>query len=154
MHFGLGYLYWKQKQYEEAEAEFKSELSVDPDNAQALAHLGDIAFKKDDPDTFRHALLSSKASCNRARTSASRISILGAILTQQGHYEEAIAELKRAVELDPDQPDAHYRLGRVYQATGKQAAAQKEFTRVRELHEKTEEDVARKMSAAPPPLPQ
>ena len=79
---------------------------------------------------------------------------LGAILTEQRQYPAAIAALKRAVELDPEQPDAHYRLGRVYQATGDKTAAQKEFTRVRELHEKAEEDVARKMSAAPPPLPQ
>jgi tetratricopeptide (TPR) repeat protein len=79
---------------------------------------------------------------------------LGAILTEQGQYPAAIAALKRAVELDPEQPDAHYRLGRVYQAAGNQAAAQKEFAKVRELHDKAEEDVARKMSAAPPPLQQ
>ncbi len=79
---------------------------------------------------------------------------LGAILTEQRQYPAAISALKRAVELDPEQPDAHYRLGRVYQATGNKADAQKEFTRVRELHEKAEEDVARKMSKAPPPLPQ
>jgi hypothetical protein len=53
-----------------------------------------------------------------------------------------------------EQPDAHYRLGRVYQATGNQAAAQREFAKVGELHEKAEEDVARKMSAVPPPLEQ
>ena len=51
----------------------------------------------------------------------------GAILTEQRHYPAAITALERAVELDPEQPDAHYRLGRVYQATGNQAAAQKEF---------------------------
>jgi tetratricopeptide (TPR) repeat protein len=79
---------------------------------------------------------------------------LGAILTKQRQYPAAVAALKRAVELDPEQPDAHYRLGRVYQATGNRAAAQKEFAKVRELQEKTEEDVARKMSAAPPPLEQ
>jgi tetratricopeptide (TPR) repeat protein len=79
---------------------------------------------------------------------------LGAILTERRQYPAAITALKRAVELDPEQPDAHYRLGRVYQATGNQAAARKEFSKVRELHEKAEEDVARKMSAAPPPLEQ
>jgi tetratricopeptide (TPR) repeat protein len=151
MHFGLGYLHWKLKQYDEAEAEFKGELSVAPDNAQALAYLGDIAFKKDDPETsvkFLRKALQSRKDIRIAHLD------LGAILTQQGRFEEAIAELRRAVELDPEQPDAHYRLGRVYQASGKQAASQKEFAKVRELHEKAEEDVARKMSAAPPPLQQ
>jgi len=58
------------------------------------------------------------------------------------------------VELDPAQPDAHYRLGRVYQAIGNAAESQKEFAKVRELHEKADEPLASKMSAAPPPLPQ
>jgi len=58
------------------------------------------------------------------------------------------------VELDPAQPDAHYRLGRVYQAMGDAAQSQKEFAKVRELHRKADEPLASKMSSAPPPLPQ
>jgi hypothetical protein len=37
---------------------------------------------------------------------------------------------------------------------GNSADAQKEFAKVRELHEKADEPLATKMSAAPPPLPQ
>ena len=151
VHFGLGYLHWKLKQYDEAEIDFKAELSVDPGNAQALAYLGDVAMKKNDPETALTFL-------NKAIASRKDIRIayldLGAILSQQGHHPEAIVALQRAVELDPEQPDAHFRLGRVYQASGDEAAAQKEFAKVRELHNKSEEDVARKMSAAPPPLKQ
>lgn len=44
--------------------------------------------------------------------------------------------LQRAVELDPAQPDAHFRLVRLYQAMGNTPPAQKEFAKVRELHEK------------------
>jgi Tfp pilus assembly protein PilF len=62
--------------------------------------------------------------------------------------------LQRAVELDPAQPDAHFRLGRLYQTMGNTLAAQKEFAGVRELHEKEDEAVAAKTSTAPPPLPQ
>jgi predicted Zn-dependent protease len=139
------------KQYDEAEMEFRAELSVDPDNAQALAYLGDIIFKKNDPDGAVPLL--KKALEGHKDIRIAHLD-LGAILTQRGQYPAAIVALKRAVELAPEQPDAHYRLGRVYQATGNQAAAQREFAKVRELHNKSEEDVARKMSAAPPPLPQ
>jgi len=149
VHFGLGYLYWKLKQYDSAESEFRTELSVDAANAQALAYLGDIAMKKNDPDSAVPLLQKAVQARNDIRIAHLD---LGAILAQQGHNQEAIASLKRAVELDPEQPDAHFRLGRVYQAMGNQAAAQKEFAKVRELHNKSEEDVARKMSAAPPPL--
>ena len=151
MHFGLGYLHWKVKQYDEAEAEFKSELSLDADHPQALAYLGDIAMQRNDMEAALPLLRKALQSHNDIRIAYLD---LGAILTEQRQYPAAISALKRAVELDPEQPDAHYRLGRVYQATGNKAAAQKEFTRVRELHEKAEEDVARKMSTAPPPLPQ
>ena len=41
---------------------------------------------------------------------------MGAILTQQNHTQEAIAALQHAEGLDTSQPDAHLRLGRLYQA--------------------------------------
>ena len=149
VHFGLGYLYWKLKQYDEAGTEFQSELFIDPANAQSLAYLGDISMKKNDPDAAVIFLRKALHSRNDIRIVYLD---LGAILAQQGHYQEAIASLKRAIQLDPEQPDAHFRLGRAYQAAGNQSAAQKEFAKVRELHDKSEEDVARRMSAAPPPL--
>ena len=58
----------------------------------------------------------------------------------------------QAVALEPNQPDAHYQLGRLYQALGKPAEAEKELQKVRELHEKADEGVASKMSASPPAL--
>ncbi|MBV9625406.1 MAG: tetratricopeptide repeat protein, partial [Acidobacteria bacterium] len=58
--------------------------------------------------------------------------------------------LERAVELDPAQPDAHYRLGRVYLALGKTTLAKREFIKTRELHQKADEAVVIKTS--PPPL--
>jgi Tfp pilus assembly protein PilF len=79
---------------------------------------------------------------------------LGAIFLERKQYQNAMTALQRAVELDPVQPDAHFRLGRLYQAMGNTSVAQKEFAKVRELHEIEDEDVAAKMSAAPPPLPQ
>jgi Tfp pilus assembly protein PilF len=79
---------------------------------------------------------------------------LGAIFLERKQYQNAMSALQRAVERDPAQPDAHFRLGRRYQAMGNTPVAQKEFAKVREVHEKEDEDVAAKMSAAPPPLPQ
>jgi tetratricopeptide (TPR) repeat protein len=45
VHFGLGYLYWKQKRYNDAEREFRKELKNNPKNAQATAYLGDVMMK-------------------------------------------------------------------------------------------------------------
>jgi Tfp pilus assembly protein PilF len=70
----------------------------------------------------------------------------------QKRYPEARVALERAIQLDPAQPDTHFRLGRLYQATGNAAAAQREFATVHQLHKKAEDDVLEKMSGAPPPL--
>jgi tetratricopeptide (TPR) repeat protein len=150
LHFGLGYLYWKSHQYDDAKREFESELSVDTSHAQALAYLGDIEMKRNHPE----AALALLGKATKLQNDI-RIAFLdmGTILAQEKRYDEAVAALQRAVELDPAQPDAHYRLARVYQEMGKTAESQKEFAKVRELHEKADEAVASKMSAAPPSLP-
>ena len=77
---------------------------------------------------------------------------LGAVYTQQKQYEQAAAALRRAVELDPAQADAHYRLGRLYQTLGNTAAAQQELAKVRDLHGTADEGLVGKISSAPPSL--
>jgi tetratricopeptide (TPR) repeat protein len=150
VHFGLGYLYWKSHRYDEAKREFQSELSIDPNHPLALAYLGDIAIRNDHPDEALSLLRKAVGMKDDIRIAYLD---LGAVLTQQKQYGEAIAALHHAVELDPAQPDAHYRLAHLYQAMGQAEESQKEFAKVRELHEKADESLASKMSTTPPPLP-
>ena len=151
MHFGLGYLYWKSHQYDDAKGEFEKVLALDPNHPQALTYLGDIAMKKASLDEA--LVLLRKAVAKKDDLRLAYIDT-GAVLTEQKRYPEAVAALRRAVELDPAQPDAHYRLGRVYQAMGKTVESQKQFAKVRELHEKSDEPLAMKISSSPPPLHQ
>jgi tetratricopeptide (TPR) repeat protein len=151
VHFGLGYLYWKSHQYDEAKREFENELTVDSSHAQALAYLGDIEMMRNNPE----AALSLLGKATKLKDDI-RIAYLdmGTIFARQKRYDESVAALQRAVKLDPAQPDAHYRLAHVYQDMGKAVESQREFAKVRELHEKADESLATKMSATPPPLPQ
>ena len=151
VHFGLGYLYWKLHQYDEAKREFENEVSLDPGNGQAVAYLGDIEMKRDHPDAALALLVKAAKLQDDIRIA---FLDMGTVFAQQKRYDEAVAALQRAVKLDPAQPDAHYRLAHVYQAMGKAAESQREFAQVRELHEKADESLASKMSAAPPPLSQ
>ena len=73
---------------------------------------------------------------------------LGAIYLQQKKYKEAESALSNAVALEPKQPDAHYQLGRLYQALGKTAEAEKELHKVHELHEK-QDSLVGKMPPSP-----
>ena len=146
VHFGLGYLYWKQHKYDEAKAALEAELSIDPANAQALAYLGDVELKGNAPE--KALLLLNKAIHLRNDIRIAYVDI-GAIFSEQKKYQEALVALQHAEKLDPAQPDAHYRLARLYRAMGNVVAAEREFARVSELQEKSE-DMAPKMSSPMP----
>jgi tetratricopeptide (TPR) repeat protein len=151
VNFGLGYLHWKLSQFDEAKKYLNDELAIDANHAQALVYLADIAMKNNEPEKALPLL-------QRVVKQRSDIRIayvdLGAILTQQKRHPEALAALKQAVKLDPSQPDAHFRLGKLYQTMGDMTAAGREFATVRELHEKQNEDVASKMARPVPSVPQ
>jgi Tfp pilus assembly protein PilF len=71
---------------------------------------------------------------------------LGCIYADQNKNQEAVVALQRAVKLDPTQPDAHYRLARVYTQLGQKEKAGQEFAITKELHSKTEDSLIEKVS--------
>ncbi len=52
---------------------------------------------------------------------------LGILLSEQQRYKEAIPELQRAIQLDPDQSQPHYRLAQAYLRTGQKTLAANEL---------------------------
>ena len=52
---------------------------------------------------------------------------MGVLEQQEMHWRESVAPLERAVALDPQYVEAHYRLARAYAHTGKQELAQREI---------------------------
>jgi Tfp pilus assembly protein PilF len=64
----------------------------------------------------------------------------------QGKNQEAIGAFRRAIELDPSQPDAHYRLARVYSAVGQKQKAAEELAKTKQLHQKTDDSLIEKIS--------
>jgi tetratricopeptide (TPR) repeat protein len=149
LHFGLGYLYWKSQQYDAARQEFERELALDPNHAQAMAYIGDIEWKSNHAEA---ALLWLKRADGVEKDLRIVYLDLAAIYMQQKDYKNAQTALLQAVAVDPALPDAHYQLGRLYFTLGKTADAEKEFRKVRELHDQADESVAGKISAAPPAL--
>jgi tetratricopeptide (TPR) repeat protein len=147
VNFGLGYLHWKLRQYDDAKKEFEAELSVDPNHAQALAYLGDVELKRNDQGKALELL--RKAVQTRSDIRIAYLDI-GVILAQQKNYADALTALQRAEKLDSAQPDVHLRLGRLYQTLGNTVESHKQFAKLRELHNKSEEDISSKMSGARP----
>jgi tetratricopeptide (TPR) repeat protein len=144
LHFGLGYLFWKLRRYDEAAQAFEAELSLDPENAQALAYLGDTEMHQGSPETALPLL--QKATRLRDDLRVAYVDI-GAILTQQKQYQDALTALRRAETLDPQQPDVHYRLGRLYQILGDTENAKRELAKVQQLQQRAEASIADKMSS-------
>jgi tetratricopeptide (TPR) repeat protein len=149
VHFGLGYLYWKASQYDEAKAEFETELDIDPGNPQALAYLGDVELKLNDPEK---ALVLLKKAVDARDDIRIAYADIGSIYVQQKKYGEALEAYQRAVKLDPEQPDMHFRLGNLYRQIGNTATSEEEFAKSRALHKKADDALLKKLSDAPPAL--
>ena len=129
-HFGLGYLYWKQRRYEEAGREFEAELTNQPQYAQALVYLGDSEMHngrgKQAEGHLRRAL-ALDANIRLAHLD------LGILLAARNDSDQAARCFREAIRMDPSQPDAHYRLGRLWSSLGREQEAQAEFEKVKHL---------------------
>ena len=129
-HFGLGFLYWKQKRYAEARREFEAELATQPEHTQALAYLGDAEMHGGSAEKaegyFRRALELDQG----VRLAHLDLSIL---LARKKDVAGAERHLREAIRLEPTNPDAHYRLGRLLRSAGRVEEAEAAFAKVKEL---------------------
>ncbi|MGA8529515.1 MAG: tetratricopeptide repeat protein [Acidobacteriaceae bacterium] len=143
VHFGLGYLYWKQHRYADAEREFELELKNEPDYEQALAYLGDAEMRLE-------KTAAAEATLEKAVQVPAAIRLawldLGIVLAGEGKNEAAVADMRRAIAMDPGEVDAHWRLARLYQAMGQKEEARSEFAKAASLHQKADESLVQKMT--------
>jgi tetratricopeptide (TPR) repeat protein len=149
LHFELGYLYYKQRDYDRATPELQLEVKNNPGYAQSYLYLGDIALHTNDNRAAELLLQKALQLQNESRLAYFD---LGCVYADQKKNQEAVAALEHAVKLDPSQPDAHYRLARLYTTLGQKEKAAQEFTKTKELHNKTEDSLIDKVSGdgAPP----
>lgn len=132
VHFVLGYLYWKQRKFDPAAAEFHKDLARNPGNGESRAYLGDISYRHGDLNSARRLL-------EQALKEGVRIRLLyldlGIIDTNQKRYTAAVAELQKAIALDPTRMDTHYRLALAYKGLGNTTAANQELQTIQEMRE-------------------
>lgn len=141
-HFGIGYIAWRDKRYDEAATEFRRELASAPRHAQALAYLGDVLLRSHDPSA--RAMLEQAA----ALDDSIPIAHLDLGILDAGARQNASArkQFERAIALAPDDADAHYRLARLYQAEGETEEAKAQLAVVTRLHEARHEHLIEKIS--------
>lgn len=155
VHFGLGYLLWTQRLFEEAITELQAELVNDPQHAQAMLYLGDAYTQLNQPEKARPLLekaLTTNPSFWRAHLD------LGILDAAAGHNDEALRHMEQAAKLQPNEVNIHMRLGRLYKAMGNNAQAKAEFAKANNLTHAADEGVLKEMTPksqpAPSPTPQ
>jgi tetratricopeptide (TPR) repeat protein len=145
VHFGLGYLLWKQSKFDEAAQEFKAELANIPDSTQAITFLADCYIQFGKPAEARP--LAEKA-IQLDPTIAKAHLELGIIYSGDGRKQDALKEFQTAVKLAPEVADAHWRLARLYQAMGRKEEAKVEFEKTSSIHKAENDTIVTQLKAA------
>ena len=99
------------RKYRGAQGELEFILRYFPNHPQALAKIGEVSIATQRPDLAeRHFQTAIARYPQHDETHV----IYGAFLHKLGRIDAAIAEYRRALEIDPDSAYAHYNLGLAY----------------------------------------
>ncbi len=121
----LGTLLWRTKDLPAAEKAFQTAVDLQPRNALALSGLG--AVKLERGEDLDGAVQRLTAASNEAPRSAEARQWLGRALLRKGETPSAIAQLRKAVELEPQSPEHHLHLGIAIERSGALAEAAEEY---------------------------
>ncbi len=126
IHESLGNAYIEMGDADRADAELRKAISLNPNYLLAYVNLGAVCEKRG-KEKEAIALYEKVLSARMPDGSQSYISVrarawahvyLGGIYSEQGKLQEAISEVTKALQLDPEMPEAHYTLGNVYAEQG------------------------------------
>lgn len=121
---------FNRQDYATALAEFEFIARQDPDDPQAHLYMGSALMELGRMDEARTALRKSLAI--EARNERALMEI-GRLEAHANRLDEAVAALRRAIEINPDFPEPHYFLAAVLMAQGDAAGGRSEMARFEEL---------------------
>ena len=132
--FLRGEFYDRQKMYDQAEAQFRKALVLDPQNAAVLNYLG--YMMADQGQKLPEALKLIRQAVDLEPQSGAYLDSLGWVYFKLGQYSEAEEYLRKANERMNSDPTVHDHLGEVYEKTGnlKMAVAQWERSMTEYAH--------------------
>ena len=133
VHFLLGNAYWSLANWSDSVKEFQAELKVDPANCTAQWKIGNAMLEqRTDPETALANVEKALALCPalvQARVDRARA------LIRMERNEEAVADLRSAEKIRPEEPTIHFLLGQALRSLGRTAEAKAEmdiFTKLEE----------------------
>ena len=147
VHFGLGYLLWTQRRYDDAVSEFQLELVNNPDHQQALLYMGDAQMQMSHFDIAQTLL--EKLTQTSPKVPLGHLD-LGIVYADEGRKDDALREMSKAVQLDPDDVNGHWRLGRLYLSMGKKEAGKMELEKAHRITKSADDALINKISGGSP----
>lgn len=128
-HFYMGVLHAMKDQHAQAAGSFRRAIVLDPFYRQAMHNMGVALYKQrklpEAAEALRETLKLEDGSETRH--------VLGQVLAESGKLDDAIAEMKRAVELEPGRAQAHADLGKIYAHKGNKTEARTYLNKALEL---------------------
>jgi tetratricopeptide (TPR) repeat protein len=125
-----GLILYEKGEFDQAIADYTRAIQVNPIYAQSLTSRGIAILRKGDA---RKALDDLNASLRLDDRQPSASIALGEAFGQLKMYDDAMAQLNRAIAESPDSSEAYFQRGRVFEARGESAQAAKDFETVRAL---------------------
>jgi serine/threonine-protein kinase len=130
VHLGLGNVLRRLDRLADAEAAYREAVRLQPEYAAAHANLGHVLLEQDKWDqaesAFRETLrLKTKSVAHVGLKPESVAHVgLGNLRSKQGKLAEAVAEYRKALDIEPGDAVAHYNLGNALYRQGRWAEAE------------------------------
>lgn len=105
-----GNQYYRQQQYEKAEAEYRKVLETSPDNRIAKFNLANALIRQDKTDDAAALLAELNTTDTRADLRSKAFYNQGVMFSQQKKLEESIEAYKESLRLDPNDKEARENL--------------------------------------------
>lgn len=141
LFFARGITHEREDRWEQAEADFRKALELNPGQPQVLNYLGYSFVEMG--ENYDEALDMIEEAVAAAPNSGYIIDSLGWVQFQMGQYEDAVSNLERAAELMAVDPVVNDHLGDAYWAVGRYNEAQFQWKRA--LSFDPEEDEAERI---------
>ncbi len=127
LHYARGISHERLKQWDQAEADFRRALELNPDQPQVLNYLGYSLVERQ--EKLGEALDMIERAVAARPDSGYIVDSLGWVLFRLGRYNEAVEHMEHAVELMPVDPVVNDHLGDVYWAVGRAREAEFQWKR-------------------------
>jgi len=115
--------------WEDAEADFRAALLVNPNDPSVLNYLGYSMVDRGFVENYDEALAMIEKAIAARPDSGAIVDSLAWVYYKLGRYQEAVAPMERAAELEPNDPIISDHLGDVYWMVGRDVEARFQWRR-------------------------